>query len=280
MAAAAGGKMGVAAGVVTVAAGAALKTVTVDSYAAGSAITGTAAALETLNLSNGAAFTVADTADTLALNLEKVTGAVTLTTAPATLNVKSVGNNTSALSAAATTALNVSGTGLLDATSASLAATKTIKVTETAGLNLTAATLTALESVDTTGTTGAVTVTIDGTKATYTGGAGVDSVTVSNAGTAITKAIDLGGNDDTLKLDGTVVVPTATLKGGDGTDTLSMTIASAAALDGDTVFKGKLDTFEHLTLNNNAMGGADQTIDLETWASPTTSPPRARAVTC
>jgi len=91
----------------------------------------------------------------------------------------------------------------------------------------------------------------------------VDSVTVSNAGTAITKAIDLGGNDDTLKLDGTVVVPTATLKGGDGTDTLSMTIASAAALDGDTVFKGKLDSFEHLTLNDNAVGGVDQTIDLE-----------------
>ncbi|HQT03436.1 MAG TPA: hypothetical protein PLU46_00450 [Thiotrichales bacterium] len=254
-----GGKMGVDAGVVTVAASTALKTVTVDSYAAGSAITGAAAALDTVNLSNGAAITIADTADTLALNLEKVTGAVTITAAPLTLNVKSVGNNTSGLVAAAATAVNVSGTGLLNATGANLAAAKTIKVTETAGLNLTGATLTALESVDTTGTTGTTTVSILGTQTTYTGGAGVDTVTVSNAGTAATKAIDLGAGNDKLTLVGaTVLAPTAEFKGGDGIDTLSIDVASADALDAAAAFATKVTGFERLELTG--ANGA-QTID-------------------
>ncbi|MDY0122926.1 hypothetical protein [Sulfurimonas sp.] len=249
----AGGVMGITAGVVTIAAGttaAALTTVTIDSYGAGSAITGTASALETINLSNGGAFTVSDTADTVTLNVENVTGAVTFTAQPVTLNVNSIGDNSGVVAAATTTTLNVSGTGTLTS-SGSLAAVETITVTETAGLNLTSATLTALESVTTTGTTGTVTVTIVGTQATYTGGAGVDNVTVSNAGTAITKAIDLGAGDDKLTLGGgSVVVPTSELKGGDGTDTLSIDAASilTSALSGATTFAAKLNSFERLEI--------------------------------
>lgn len=253
-----GGKMGVVAGQVTVANGAALKTVTVDGYsAAGSAITGANTALETLNLSNGGAFTMSNSAATLALNLEKVNGLFTATAGAATLNVKSVGANTAGLAAANTTALNVSGTGLLDASTASnLAAVKTLVVTETAGLNLGATTMTALESVNTTGTTGTVTVALSGAKATYTGGAGVDNVTVTDAGTAVAKAIDLGAGDDKLTLNGTVLTPAVDLKGGDGTDTLSMTAASAAALG--AAFAAKVSGFERLEVTG-ATGA--QTID-------------------
>jgi S-layer protein len=241
-----GGKMGVVAGVVTVANGAALKTVTVDGYsAAGSAITGANTVMDTLNLSNGGAFTMSNSAATLALNLEKVNGLFTATAGAATLNVKSVGANTAGLAAANTTALNVSGTGLLNAsTSSSLAAVKTLVVTETAGLNLGATTMTALESVNTTGTTGTVTVALSGAKAVYTGGAGVDNVTVTDAGTAVAKAIDLGAGDDKLTLNGTVLTPAVDLKGGDGTDTLSMTAASAAALG--AAFAAKVSGFERL----------------------------------
>jgi len=259
-----GGVTGIVAGVVTVAAGTtaeALTEVTIDSYGAGSAITGTAAALATINLSNGGAFTVSDTANTVTLNLQNTTGAVTFTAQPVTLNVKSIGNNTGGVVAAATTTtLNVSGTGTLTS-AGSLAAVETITVTETAGLNLTGATLTALKSVTTTGTSGTVTASISGTQATYTGGAGVDNVTVSNAGTAITKAIDLGAGNDKLTLTGApVVVPTSTLAAGEGTDTLSMSAASAAALDGDTTFSSKLTSFERLELTG-ASGG--ETIDVE-----------------
>jgi len=104
-------KLGVFAGTVAITDSAALKTVTVDGYGAGSAITGTAGALESLTLKNGGSFTVADTADTLALSLEKITAAsaLTFTAAPKTLNVNSIGDNHAHLVAAATETLNVSG---------------------------------------------------------------------------------------------------------------------------------------------------------------------------
>lgn len=277
---AADGKLGVVAGKVTVAADAALKTVTIDSYGAGgSAITGTASALETLNLSNSAqTFGVSSAAATLALNLEKVTGNVSFTTAPATLNVKSVGNNTSALVAEATTALNVSGTGLLNATGATLTNTKAIKVTETAGLNLTGATLTNLASVDTTGTTGTVTVSILGAQATYTGGAGVDNVTVSDAGTAVAKAIDLGAGNDKLTLVGaTVVAPAVDLKGGDGTDTLSLDAASAALLG--AAFAAKVSGFERLEITGANAGQAVDTAALGNYNDITVTAGNAAAAT-
>lgn len=254
--------MGVVAGTVDITDGAALKTVTVDGYsAAGSNINGTGAALETLTLKNGGAFTVADTADTLALNLEKVgtsAGAVNLalTAAPTTLNVTTTGNVYTNLNANATKTLNVSGTGVFSAGTTTLGALETVKVTGTAGLTLDATPAATITSVDTTGTTGTVTTTIDGTKATYAGGAGVDSVTLAT-GTALTKAIDLGAGDDTLKFDAAVTGSTATLSGGDGTDTLSMSTARAASLD-DTK-QTFYTNFERLLINDAA---GNTTVDL------------------
>ncbi|MDY0269059.1 beta strand repeat-containing protein [Trichloromonas sp.] len=260
-------------GAVTIAddATAAIKTVTVDGYATASAINGTTV-LDTLNLSNAAAtvaMTVADTADTLALNLSAMgkTGdgneaVLTFTAAPLTLNVTSTGDNYVDLTAAATKTLNVSGTGLLDVADIDLAALQTVKVSGTAGLSLYAGVADTVTSVDTTGTTGTVTASIQGDKATYAGGAGVDNVTVTNADTAISKALDLGASNDTLTLVGaTVAVPTVVLKGGDGTDTLSIDTASAAALDGATTFAAQLDSFEHLFINDAGIGGENILLD-------------------
>lgn len=270
---ASGGVMGVVAGVVSVTdANATIKTITVDGYGAGSSTT-TTSVLETLNLSNSAAaFTVADTAATLALNLEKVGTSTTdavidFTAAPATLNIKSTGNNYVDLDATATTTLNVSGTGVLkldERANDELASLAKITVTGTAGLTLGALNTNAITSVDTTGTTGAVSVTIDGTAATYAGGAGKDTVTLSKT-TAISKSIDLGAGDDTLVLGaGTTAVPTVEVKGGDGTDTLSMTVASAVSFGGATTFAGKLSGFERLTLNNSVdVSGGSQTVNVE-----------------
>lgn len=263
-----GGVMGVVAGQVNVTGDVAVTTVSVDGYsAAGSTVAGaTNTALATINLSNGGAMAVTSAASALTMNLEKVSGAVTFTTAPATLNINSIGANTiGTLTAAATTALNVKGTGTLSAaTAATLTNTKTITVTETAGLTLaTGATLTALESVNTTGTTGTVTMTIKGANTTYTGGAGVDNLTVSDADTAIAKAINLGAGNDTLTLVGaTTVAPTVTLYGGDGTDTMSLDTASAgvANLSANLAFSAQLSSFERLLINDSA---ADTTIDLE-----------------
>jgi S-layer protein len=246
-------KMGVTAGVVDITGAAALKNVSVDGYDGTAAATtnnikgATNTALDTISLANGGGMTIASQAATLSLNLEKVAGAITLSAAPTTLNIKSTGNNTiGTLNAAATEALNVSGTGTLSAIATSnLAATKAIKVSETAGLNLTGATLTALTSVDTTGTTGTVTLTIDSTKTSYAGGAGVDTVTLSNTTTA-TRALDLGAGNDTLVMPDSSAVPTAVLKGGEGDDTLSLVAANAVTLSGATAFAAKLEGFERL----------------------------------
>ena len=283
------GVLGVANGKVVIedSATATIKTITVDGYADASTI-GVGAGklttvLETLNLSNAAgpvapattaaSMTVADTAATLALTLEKVgssvtnalTGGVTnteavldFTAAPTTLNVKSVGNNRVDLDAVATETLNVSGTGTLvidERGNNELNGLKTIKVTETAGLTLTrAATHTDnVTSVDTTGTTGTVTVAIKGAAATYAGGAGVDNVKVYDASTAIAKAIDLGAGNDRLDLSvdlsGAAInalTPTVELKGGEGTDTIALSAAAAISLSGGTSFQDKISGFERL----------------------------------
>lgn len=279
--------LGVTAGTVNIVGGAALKTVTVDGYnAAGNGISGTANALETLSLSNGGAFNAAVGAATVNLSLENVwaAAAVAATSSTAaipavaaavsvgsatttTLNVKNTGANAVTLTSGAAT-LNVSGSGLLSAANSALAAAKTIKVTETAGLNLTGATLTALESVDTTGTTGTVTVAIDGTKATYAGGAGSDSVTVSN-NAAITKAINLGAGDDRLDLKAlntaalNGIAATNVLEGGDGTDALVLDAAAAdstTGVSGAATFATRINGFEKLGLTAVA---AATTVNLE-----------------
>lgn len=258
---ASGGVMGVVAGKVDIEdKNATIKTITVDGYGAGSSTT-TTSVLETLNLSNSAVdFTVADTAATLALNLEKIGTSTTdavldFTAAPTTLNIKSTGNNYVDLDATTTTTLNVSGTGVLKLDERAADELKTlakITVTETAGLTLGALNTNAITSVDTTGTTGAVSVTIDGTAATYAGGAGKDTVALSKTA-AISKAIDLGAGDDTLVLGaGTTAVPTVEVKGGEGVDTISMTTASANSFGGATTFAGKLSGFERLTISDSA----------------------------
>lgn len=296
----AGGVMGVAAGAVTIAGGAAataVKTVTVDGYAAtGSAgLTATTSALETLNLSNGGDFVVTQAAATLALNLTNVgtaakaatptSAAVTPVyaeldlnnTATKTLNIKSNGTNTVELDlagATGTTALNVSGTGLLNAGGSAGAASTlgnvtTIKVTETAGLNLSNATVTNVTSVDTTGTTGATTIAIDGGKATYAGGAGVDTVTVSAATGGFTKAIDLGAGNDTLNLEALTVAQlqalpvTNVLKGGEGDDTIALTAAQAVDLSANSTFAGKIEGFEKLSLTNATATGTVNLANLD-----------------
>ena len=245
------GTLGVTAGAVSVTDGnGSIKSITIDGYG-DSSTTGTAV-LETMNLSNSdATITVADTAATLSLTVatlgvEAYAGVDFGAAAPTTLNVKSVGDNAVDLSAAATETLNVSGTGTLYAEGGTFTGLKNVKVTETAGLNLEGAAAN-LVSVDTTGTTGSTTVTIDGSKATYAGGAGSDIVTVGTTA-ALTKAIDLGAGNDTLVFGAAVTGSTAKLSGGDGTDTLSMAAATADNLD--VAAQSFYTNFERLTIND------------------------------
>lgn len=293
----AGGRMGIDAGTVTVGGGAtatAVKTVSVDGYSAtGSGITATTSALETLNLSNGGDFAVAQSAATLALKLSGVgTAAVaeTLTSAAVaavsavidlnssatkTLNVTSTGTNTVDLQfdgATGITTLNVNGTGLLNAAAGAQASgLTTIKVSETAGLTLNGSETGNITSVDTTGTTGAVTLVVDGGKATYAGGAGKDSVTIGAVTTAFNKTFSLGAGDDTLNLQNgantaavlKAITTANALTGGDGTDTIALTAANAVALSADTTFAGKMDGFEKLSIDKATVAGTVNLANLD-----------------
>lgn len=274
---AATGVLGVITGVVTIddnATAASITTVTVDGYGTGSTIgnTNTLSKLANLSLANSGGATAGasnatmtvDAVGVAALNLtlNNVKGAVSLDgagdNALKTLNVTASGaNSTFALTAAAVETLSVAGDKTLNVSTGTFTALKTVTVTGAAGLNLGGTASGTLTSVTTTGTTGTTTVSIDGTKATYAGGAGVDAVTLVT-GTALTKAIDLGAGNDTLTFTAAVTGSTAALSGGDGTDTVAMSFANADALDATK--QTFITNFERLTLTS-AAGNTNGTID-------------------
>ena len=255
------GELAVTAGAVTITEGAGkLATATVNGYGT-TAIDSTS--LTALNLANSdAAVTVTSSAaTTLALGLNKVgagaPAAIDLGASYTTLNVTTATEDSAvALTAGGVKTLTVGGTKALDLGASSLAALVTLTVTGAAGVSAiaTAGTTTA---VDTSASTGTSTISIDGTKATYTGGAGVDVVTTT---TAASKAINLGAGDDTLAFDSGVTSATGALNGGDGTDTIRFaTGVDAAAATTTTVLASKLVSFEKLGVTDFA---ADSTVDL------------------
>ncbi|MGL7298940.1 hypothetical protein NA169_25395, partial [Salmonella sp. NW910] len=108
--------------------------------------------------------------------------------------------------------------------------------------------------------TGAISATVDGTKATVTTGSGNDSITVDTA--TQTKDIDLGDGDDTLTYStATMGVPTGTTDGGAGTDTIAMTSSSAQSLDANTNFASAITSFERLTMGDRIDVTGGVTID-------------------
>lgn len=248
---------------------ASITTVTVNGY--GSADLGATGvdlnALTTLSLTNsGGSASVATSATTLNLSLNNVNHAVDLDQTAATiktLNITASGNSSSfALTAAAVTTANIDASADLNISAGTFAAVETVTVTGAGDVNLGDISGTAT-SVAASAATGNITATVDGTKAVVTTGTGNDAITVDTAG--ISKAITLGAGDDTLILSAaTANVPTAAVAGGDGVDTVSMTFASAQALDANTNFKTAISGFERLTISNQAvLTTADVTIDLE-----------------
>ncbi|MBI3230132.1 MAG: DUF4214 domain-containing protein [Burkholderiales bacterium] len=225
-------------------------------------------ALKTLSLAHGSSNVIIDnssslatvTNKTLGLTVNALTGG-TLDDADVytTLNVTATGANSTLanITTGAVTAMTLAGSKVLTLTSTTgLSALKTLTVSGSAGIkaDLSGATVTA---VDTSATTGASTVTIDASKATFTGGAGADTVT-NSAGTS-TKAINLGAGDDSLAMTAVAATPTAKIDGGAGTDNLSMTAALAATASASSSFAGIVSNFEKLTLT----GATNQTIDLD-----------------
>jgi S-layer protein len=220
-------------------------------------------ALTTLNLAGGSGNIIIDNSGlstptnlTLHATMNGLTGG-TLDDADiyTTLNVTTAGRNSTLanITQAALTTLTVAGTKALTLTStAGMSALSTVTVSGSAGLtaDLSNPTVTA---IDTSATTGASTVRMDATHATFAGGDGADKVTVAGA---VSKAITLGDGDDSLTIGSNV--PTVAVSGGDGTDTLSMAATPAATASTNGTFAGLVTGFEKLTLT----GATNQTIDL------------------
>jgi|GEM_PF-469681 len=252
---------------------ASITTITADGYVAVSTIGGVNAttALTTLNLANAGAgvdMVVADTAATLALSLDSMGAStdtdeavVTLTAAPATLNITNTGASYVDLTANATTALTVEGSSALNLSNSTLTALETLTVSGAVGLTADVSASASLTAVSTVATTGDSTITLNGQNATFTGGIGADDLTLST--TAPTETIDLGEGDDSITLAaGTTVLGTnGAISGGNGVDTLVMAAADAEAASANNTFEGTIDGFEKLSLGWVASGKSN-TIDL------------------
>lgn len=252
-------------GAVEVTGGKALTNLTLNGYGSAT-VTGDNEALATVSLTDSAGVTDITTtkATTLAVTVNNIKGTdaaaeVKLKDTLTTLNLTTAGKDSAfKLAAAGVKTLAVTGDKAANLSNGStLSALTTVTVAGTAGLTLSDSEAATLTSVNTTATTGTVTAHIDGTKATYTGGAGVDMVQLETK-SALTKAIDLGAGDDGLSFGALLVTgSTAAVAGGEGTDTLSMSAAAAAGLDDAAVTF--ITGFERLTINDLA---AEQELDL------------------
>ena len=258
------GKVGIENGKVALD-GAKIAKATLDGYGASSTIVSDAlTSLSLANSTSGVTVTNKTVGATLDLTLNKV-GSTTTNAAVSldgdagkytTLNITTAEKDSYVdLTATGVTTLTVDGTNAVKITS-DLDALKKVVVKGAAGVDLTASRDNTITAIDTTSTTGKVTATIDGSKATYTGGAGVDNVTLATTD-ALTKAISLGDGDDTLVFSAAVTGSTASLDGGAGTDTLSMSTARADALD--AAKQTFYTNFERLDVKD---AGATATLDL------------------
>jgi S-layer protein len=187
-----------------------ITTVTIDGLT-GAAATVKSDALATLNLANSDQnVTVTNTTakHTLAVNLNKVTGGIIKDDAATTLNITTNGESTDLnLSNKLATTINFAGDAALSA-AVTAAALKDVTIAGAGGVtaDLSGA---SVSSVNAAKSTGANTITLDATKATFVGGTGADTLILT---TVPTKAVDGGAGTDVLSLAGVLDLTTVTSK--------------------------------------------------------------------
>lgn len=163
----------------------------------------------------------------------------------------------------ALTTLNVAGNGTLTvqaaADQAGFNGLKTVKISGNAGLAIDLSG-TAVTSVDTSKSTGISSITIDGSKTSYAGGNGPNTVTLTSA--TLTQNVTLGTGDDTVILRADTL-PTSTIRAGAGQDTIGLTgtLAAQSSMSETEAanFTTKIQGFEELVLFNVS----DQTVDVQ-----------------
>ncbi|WP_421739115.1 hypothetical protein [Caulobacter sp.] len=242
-----------------------ITTISVDGY---TTLNATDNALSTLSLAHGSSNMIIDNSSSLAGGLKTTTlnltangltgGTLDDADVYTTLNI-TTGAEASTLNNitfGAATALTLAGASRLTLTNATgMANLKTVSVSGAAGLSADLSGATVI-SVDASASSGANTVTINGNKASFSGGSGVDTVTLS--ATAIDKVITLGGGDDVVSIVGATLGTGSIDAGGGSADVLKMSAVSAATASGSGTFATKVTGFEQLVLT----GATNQTIDV------------------
>ena len=169
-------------------------------------------------------------------------------------------NSTIKVTGAAVETLTVAGDKSVNLTSSVLTNLKTVTISGSAGVTAASAfTGTAVTDVNASGTSGAVSASIDSSKATYEGSTGADTITLTS--TTVSKAVALGAGNDTLNLAAGTTSLTAVVDGGADTDTLGMAAADAATASLNNLFMSKFTGFEKLSLGQVA-AGATNSVDL------------------
>lgn len=262
------GVLGVAGGAITVngaiTGSDVLATVTLQGFGAGSTITSDALTSLSLAKSNEDVAITNGAATSLGLSLNGVgtsgnNADLNVGATYTSLNVTTTGANSDInITGAGVTALSVAGDKALVLTGSTLAALKTVTLSGSAGVTVDASGGN-VTAVDASGSSGGHTITVDASKATYTGGSGADAVTLSSA--TVSKAVALGAGGDTLNLAAGTTLPTADLDGGDGTDTLAMAAADAQTHSANATFEGKIAGFEKLSVGAVATT-VTNTVDL------------------
>ncbi len=217
-------------------------TSTIDSSAINTVdLAGTGGAL---TISRGA-LTAVPTANTLALNLNGLSGAAaSITDGEAAADDGFTTVNITSSTAASTVADLV----VADATTINVAGDAKVTFTANTGFG-------AVTAVTVTNTAGSSFGTAFGTGVLFAGGAGADTISLSNA---FTKAITMGAGDDKVTYGGAAGTG-GSVAAGDGTDTIVMTDAQADAADASSTFNTRFTGFEVLDV---ATGAATTTINL------------------
>lgn len=245
-------------------AAATISTVSLSNYGAS---TISSNALSTLNLS-GVAGTLGitsglttETATTLALNVNGLSGANTITDASnhfKTINVKVTGANSTIANIAdtAATALTVAGDKALTLQSAAgLTTLKTVAVSGSAGLTANVSGIATVTDVNASATSGNNSVTLLSTQTTYEGGSGADTVTITGVAS---KVIDGGaGTADVLVSNTATFATNSKLV---NFETLQMGAAANGAFDATGFAHLAAGAITGASSFTNVAAGADLTI--------------------
>ncbi len=215
--------------------------------------TASTAALTISGVGAGVAVGIADSA----ANHTVVYSGVTGSTDSASISLTNVSGGTLTAAGIETLTLN-SGGAANTLTALTAADTSKLVVTGAQNLTITNDLTTNVTSVDASKASGSINVDLDAVSATVVGGSGNDDLTIDGAGTA---SVVGGVGDDTVTFAAGAFTVADTVSGGDGTDILAGVSADFEAADGTAPTTRIVTSIERLRVTDEVTAGAAFTVN-------------------